>query len=314
MLKISSISQLNDACIDNSVTEIIKVAEALQEKKIANVADMIQNGRDRIRLVLIAGPSSSGKTTFTKRLAVQLRVTGIRPVMLSMDNYYVDRVDTPKNPDGSYNFECIEALDVPLFNEHMKRLLAGERVDTPIFDFVSGMRRTDKFISLKLESDQVMLIEGIHGLNPRLTASISNDSKFRIYVSALTQLMIDEHNRIFTSDLRLMRRIVRDRLYRGYLAGDTIRQWPSVRAGENEYIFPFQNEADVMFDTSLVYEPAVLKPYLRRFLMEVKPEDPSYVEAFRLFNFLALFIPIFPHEVPNNSLLREFIGGSAFDY
>lgn len=314
MLSISNVAQLNSACIDNSVVEIIKVAEALQEKKIARVADMIHHERDRVRLILIAGPSSSGKTTFTKRLAVQLRVTGIRPVMLSMDNYYVDRALTPKKPDGSYDFECIEALDLNLFNSQLKSLLAGQRVETPIFDFVTGLRRSDKSIPLQLGSDQMLIVEGIHGLNPRLTISVPNEAKFRIYVSALTQLKIDEHNRIFTSDMRLMRRIVRDRLFRGYLASDTIRQWPSVREGENEHIFPFQEEADVMFDTSLVYEPAVLRPFLSRFLMEVPANSPSYVEAYRLFNFLNLFIPVLPHEVPNNSILREFIGGSTFSY
>jgi len=309
-----SISQLNQACIDGSISEIIKVSEGLQEKKIARMADEIYENKDTVRLVAIAGPSSSGKTTFTKRLGIQLRVNGIRPVMLSMDNYYVDRVKTPLNPDGSYDFECLEALDFPLFNKHLEMILDGKRVDTPIFDFVKGERRSDKTIPMKLEKDQVLMIEGIHGLNPKMTASIPNDKKFKIYVSALTQLTIDEHNRIFTSDMRLMRRIVRDRLFRGYLATQTIKQWPSVRAGENKHIFPFQEEADVMFDTALVYEPAVLKPYLRRYLMEVRQDEKAYTEAYRLFQFLGLFIPVFPHEVPGNSLLREFIGESAFNY
>lgn len=309
-----SVGRLNKACIDGSISEIIKVSEALQEKKIVTMADEIQRNRNMIKLVAIAGPSSSGKTTFTKRLGIQLRVNGIRPVMLSMDNYYVNRTDTPLNPDGSYDFECLEALDFELFNRHLKLLLSGKKVETPVFDFVTGVRRTDKNIPMQLKKDQILMIEGIHGLNPKMTSSIPDKNKFRIYVSALTQLTIDEHNRIFTSDMRLMRRIVRDRLFRGYLATQTINQWPSVRAGENRHIFPYQEEADVMFDTALVYEPAVLKPYLRRYLMEVRQDDPAYVEAYRLFQFLGLFIPVFPHEVPGNSLLREFIGDSSFNY
>lgn len=313
-LGVWNLGQLNEACIDGSISEIIRVAEGLQEKKIAHFADEISQRAGKVRLVLIAGPSSSGKTTFTKRLAVQLRVNGIRPLTLSLDNYYIARADTPKNPDGSYDFETIEALDLALFNRQLCELLDGREVQTPVYDFVSGERRRDKTLPMRLNADEVLIVEGIHGLNPRLTSSVPNDAKFRIYVSALTQLTIDAHNRIFTSDARLSRRIVRDRLFRGYSAAKTIAQWPHVRAGENKWIFPFQEEADVLFDTALVYEQAALKPFLSRFLAEVKPDNPAYAETFRLSRFLGLFIPIFTREVPPNSILREFVGESAFHY
>ncbi|RJO64859.1 MAG: nucleoside kinase [Myxococcales bacterium] len=313
-LGIWSVGHLNRACIDGTISEIVKVSEGLQEKKIVAIADRIKAAGGEIRVVLVAGPSSSGKTTTTKRLAVQLMVNGIRPVALSMDNYYIDRADTPRNPDGSYNFESLEALDLDLFNSHLHDILEGKLVQMPMYDFVSGARRKDKTIPIQLQRDQVLIVEGIHGINPRLTEAAPAKAKFKLYVSALTQLCLDEHNRIFTSDARLLRRIVRDRLYRGYSAAQTIHQWPHVRAGENKHIFPYQEEADVLFDTSLVYEQAVLKPYLQRFLLEVDQRDPAYIEAYRLFNFLSWFIPIFSHEVPHTSILREFIGGSTFNY
>ncbi len=309
-----NVGQLNQSCTDGSVSDIIKVSEGLQEKRISRLSDTITADSDRLRLILIAGPSSSGKTTFTKRLAVQLRVNGIRPRMISLDNYYVNRVNTPKNPDGTYNYECLEALDVALFNEHLGALLKGEEVQSPIYNFHSGEREATKHIPLRLHRNEILIVEGIHGLNPKMSRAVPLENKYRIYVSALTQLAIDEQNRIFTSDIRLMRRIVRDRLFRGYSAAQTITQWPHVRNGENEYIFPFQEEADTMVDTALIYEPAVLKPYLSRFLREVSFNDRAYVDAYRLFQFLNLFIPIFPHEVPPTSILREFIGGSTFDY
>lgn len=313
-LGVWNVGQLNQACIDGSISEIVRVAEGLQEKKLARLADNISERTADVKLVLIAGPSSSGKTTFTKRLAVQLRVNGLTPVMLSLDNYYIPRDETPKNPDGSYDFETIEALDLALFNEHLSRLLAGEEVTTPVYDFVAGHRHPSKGITVKLHEREVLIVEGIHALNPRLTSAIDNRVKYKIYVSALTQLCIDEHNRIFTSDARLLRRIVRDRLFRGYSAANTIRQWPHVRAGEDKWIFPFQEEADVLFDTALVYEQAALKPFLSRFLAEVTPDHPSYVETYRLSRFLGLFIPIFTREVPPNSILREFLGESVFRY
>lgn len=312
LLGVANVAQLNAMASRNTVVDIIKVAEALHEKKIAAIADEIAKRRG-LRFVFIAGPSSSGKTTFTKRLAIQLQVNGIRPVMISIDNYYVDRSASPRHADGTLNLEAIEALDLPLLNDHLRRLMAGEAVEAPSYDFPRG-RRGEKTEQLALGRDQVALIEGIHGLNERLSASIPADRKFKIYVSALTQLCIDDHNRIFTSDSRLIRRLVRDRLFRGANAADTLTGWPSVREGETNYIFPFQEEADVMFDSSLCYEQAVLKTYAERFLTEVPQGDPAYVEALRLFRFLDLFVPALAEDVPHNSILREFIGGSSFRY
>ncbi len=310
---IHNVADLNDAVLRDETADIIRVAEGFQEKKIARIADMIAEQKN-VRLVLVAGPSSSGKTTFTKRLAVQLRVNGLRPVALSMDNYYVDREKTPKNPDGTYNFESLEALDVDYLNDHLRRLMDGEEVATPVFSFTEGKRRSDKTIPMRLGPSDVLLMEGIHCLNDRISAAVPREAKLKIYVSALTQLIIDSHSRIFTSDSRLIRRIVRDRLFRGYSAEQTITQWPSVRAGENRYIFPFQEDADVMFNSALVYETSVLKTYAQRFLLTVPRNTPAYTEAHRLLAFLDYFVPIFPEEVPQNSLLREFIGGSTFRY
>lgn len=311
---INNVADLNAAVLRGETGEIIRIAEGFQEKKIARIADQIAQERGRVRLVLVAGPSASGKTTFTKRLGVQLRVNGLRPVALSMDNYYVDREKTPRNPDGTYNFESLEALDVAYLNEDLERLMRGERVETPVFSFTEGKRRKDKTIPLQLGPNDVLVMEGIHCLNEKISQAVGREAKFKIYVSALTQLIIDSHSRIFTSDTRLLRRIVRDRLFRGYSAEETITQWPSVRAGENRYIFPFQEEADVMFNSALVYETCVLKPYAQRFLLTVPRNTPAYTEAHRLLAFLEYFVTIFPEEVPQNSLLREFIGGSAFKY
>ncbi len=310
---IANVGQLNEAVISGKISDIIKIAEGFHERKTVAIADEIHAKADQVRLVLIAGPSSSGKTTFTKRLEVQLRVLGFRPVALSMDNYYVDREATPKHPDGTYDFECLEALDLPLFNDQVLRLIRGEEVETPVYSFPLG-RRIEKTIPRKLEPGDILITEGIHCLNPKLTVGVAPEQKHRIYVSALTQLSIDDHNRIFTADVRLLRRIVRDRLYRNYSAEQTLRQWTSVRAGENKYIFPFQEEADSMFNSALVYEPAVIRTYAERFLLEVPLGSPEMSEAYRLLRFLHLLIPLFPEEVPQNSLLREFIGGSAFRY
>ncbi len=309
-----NVAQLNRACVDGSISEVIKIAEGFQERKIVSIADKIQQEHERIRLILISGPSSSGKTTFTKRLAIQLRVSGLQPVSISLDNYYVDRVKTPKNPDGTYDFECLEALDVELFNQHLLDLLDGKEIQSPIYDFQRGERLKDKFIPISLGPDQVLLTEGIHCLNEKLSHVIAPENKFKIYISALTQLAIDDHNRIFTSDTRLVRRIVRDRHYRGYSATQTITQWPHVRAGEAKYIFPYQESADVMFNSALIYEPAIMKLYAKRYLMEVDRDNDAYTEAYRLFLFLDHFLPVFPEEVPPTSLLREFIGGSSFRY
>lgn len=312
---VEDVGQLNDLIIRGDAADVIRVSEGLHEKKTAEIADRITHSPHPIKLILIAGPSASGKTTFAKRLSLQLRVNGVRPVALSMDNFYVDRVDTPKDADGNYDFEAIEAIDLPLFNEVLASLLAGERVLTPKFDFPSGTRvPVDKWSPMQLERGQVLLVEGIHGLNDRLTESVAAETKYKVYVSALTQLCIDDHNRIFTSDSRLLRRIVRDRMYRGYPAAVTIENWPLVRRGELRNIFPFQEKADVMFNSALVYEQAVLRLYAERFLMEVPQDRPSFSTAYRLLKFVQNFAPIFEPSVPQISLLREFVGGSGFKY
>jgi len=312
---VEDVGHLNDLVIRGEASEVIRVSEGLHEKKIAEIADRITHAKQPIRLVLIAGPSASGKTTFAKRLSLQLRVNGVRPIALSMDNFYVNRVDTPRDEDGAYDFERIDAIDLALFNEVLAKLLAGERVFTPKFDFPTGKRvPRDKWSPMQLEPGHLLVVEGIHGLNDRLTESISSDCKFKVYVSALTQLCIDDHNRIFTSDTRFLRRIVRDRLFRGYPAADTIDNWPRVRRGEQRNIFPFQEQADVLFNSALVYEQAMLRLYAERFLLEVPQDRPSFSAAYRLLKFVQNFAPIIEASVPQISLLREFIGGSGFKY
>jgi uridine kinase len=313
LLGVSHVGHLNAHCIDGSIREIIQVAEGQHEKKISDFADQVER-RSR-RLVLIAGPSSAGKTTFTKRLSVQLRVTGLRPVSISLDNYYVDREQTPKDEKGDYDFEALEAIDIPLFNDHLHRILEGERLLSPRYDFSSGRRApVEKWIPIALEARDVLIIEGIHGLNDALTPAVPASSKYKIYVNALNPLAIDEHNRVHTSDARLVRRIVRDRHYRGYSAAETIATWDSVRRGERVHIFPFQESADVIFDSSLIYEFSVLKIFAERYLLEVPRSHPSFAEAYRLRKFLDMFVAILPGDVPQISLLREFIGGSSFSY
>ncbi len=317
LLGVETVGQLNALTIAGEAGELIRIAEGLHEKKIAQIADAICRSRETepIRLVLIAGPSSSGKTTFSKRLSLQLQVNGVRPVALSTDNFYVNRVDTPLDEHGKYDYEAIEAIDLGLFNEVLAALLRGEEVLTPRFDFTLGERRSkDRWIPLRLEQGQVLVVEGIHGLNPRLTAAIPERQKFKIYINALTQVCVDDHNRIFTSDTRFLRRIVRDRCFRGYSATQTIENWPSVRRGEMRNIFPYQEEADEMFNSALPYEHAVLRLSAERFLLEVPPDHPSYVDAFRLSQFIKLFVPMFDESIPQTSLLREFIGGSFFAY
>ncbi len=312
LMQVENVAQLNELTSKGQVSEMIKVAEALHEKKIAAIADQISGNRD-MQFVFIAGPSSSGKTTFTKRLAIQLQVCGIRPIALSLDNYYLDREQSPRHADGTFNFESIEALDLPLLNDQLSRLMKRKLVETPLYSFPRG-RRIQKTVPMQLTPGQVVLIEGIHGLNNRLSAAIPANHKFKIFISALTQLCIDDHNRIFTSDSRLIRRMIRDRRYRGTNAADTILGWPSVRAGESEWINPFQEDADAIFDSSLCYEQAVLKNYAERFLTEIPKENPAYVEALRLFRFFDLFVPLQSEDVPTNSILREFTGGSSFRY
>jgi len=315
LLGVQNLGQLNALSVAGSMDEIIRVAEGVHEKKITSIADQIAARRGRVRVVLIAGPSSSGKTTFVKRLEVQLRVNGIRPVALSVDNFFVSRSKTPTDGQGRLDFECLEALDLRLFNKVLTDLMKKGVARVPRYDFHAGAPTPpDTWERFQVSPDQVILVEGIHGLNPLLTPAVPARSKFKIYISALTQLALDEHNRIFTSDTRLIRRIVRDRRYRGYSAGDTLHRWPLVRRGEMRHIFPFQGQADVMFNSALVYEHAVLKGFAERFLLEVDERDEAFSEAYRLLGFLHKIVPIFPDDVPHNSLLREFIGGSAFDY
>ncbi len=316
LLGVRHVGDLNRLALNGEIKDLIHISEGLHEKKIAAIADEIAARMEEgLRLVTIAGPSSSGKTTFAKRLGIQLRVAGIEPVGLSLDDYYVDRDRTPRDEDGRHDFENIEAIDLDLFHEQLAELLEGREVLTPRYDFVTGMRKPkEKWKALRLEEGQILVIEGIHGLNPRLTENVPANRKFRIFASALTQLAIDNHNRIFTSDARLIRRIVRDRFFRGFTAERTLELWERVRRGEGRWIFPFQEEADVMFNSALVYEPAVLKTYAERFLLQVPRTSHTYPEAYRLLKGLSIFVPIFPDEVPQTSILREFIGGSAFHY
>lgn len=313
VLNISNIGDLNRYVANDNISELIKISEALHEKKISQIADKIRKRRKRTKLILISGPSSSGKTTFGKRLAIQLKVAGLNPVNLSLDNYFVDREHTPKDENGEYDFEALDALDVRLFNENLVDLLNGKEVELPKFSFETGSRYYDGE-KLKINGKQVLVVEGIHALNPKLTPLIADDSKFRIYISALTSISIDGHNRIPSTDNRLVRRIVRDYKYRNYSALDTISRWPSVRRGEEKNIFPFQEEADAMFNSALPYELGVLKRYAEPILKEIQPNQPEYSEANRLLKFFSYFLPICDDEIPPTSLMREFLGGSTFSY
>lgn len=315
ILGVEDVGHLNELTVKGQAGEMIRVAEGLHEKKIAQIADQILHDRNRVRIVLIAGPSASGKTTFSKRLGLQLLVDGITPVSLSTDDFYVNRADTPLDERGEYDFEAIEAIDLDLFNSVLSGLLRGEEVLSPRYDFPVGLRKPiEKWVPMRLEPGHVLMIEGIHGLNNRLTEAVADEQKFRIYVSALTQLCIDDHNRIFTSDGRFLRRIVRDRLFRGYSTAFTIESWPRVRRGEMRNIFPYQEQADVMFNSSLMYEQAVLRSYAERYLLEVPQDHPSFVDAYRLLKFIQYFVPMFDEAVPQISILREFVGGSGFKY
>ena len=311
MLGIGTIGSLNDAIAAGRGQEIMLLQEALMEQKIGNLAAQIASD-DKKKFVMIAGPSSSGKTSFANRLSIQLIAKGRKPHPLSLDDYYVDREFCPKNPDGSFDFECLESIDVKLFNEDMNRLLKGEAVDMPSFNFKTG-KREYRGRKLVLGPDDILVIEGIHGLNDRLSQLIPSEHKFKIYISALTQLNIDEHNPLSTTDERLIRRIVRDARTRGTNAMETIAMWPSVRKGERENIFPFQEQADVMFNSALVYELAVLKVYAEPLLFGIERDCPEYLEAKRLLKLLDYFLPMPADGIPNNSLLREFVGGSCFN-
>ena len=314
LLGVANVGSLNRLCLSPDISDVIRIAEGFHEKKITAVTDAITEKRQRVRLVLVSGPSASGKTTFIRRLAIQLRVNGIQPVGLSLDNYFLDREHTPLGPDGKPDYEAVEALDLELFNAQLVALLRGDEVAVPRYDFLRGRRtEPDRWARQQLAPNQVLLVEGIHALNHRLTAALPEEAKFRVFISALTQLTLDDHNRIFTSDSRLLRRIVRDRLFRGHPTTRTLEMWDSVRRGEARGIFPFQEEADVIFNSALLYEPAVMRVYAERFLLEVPREHPAYTEAYRLLKFLAWFVPVFQDDVPQTSILREFIGGSAFE-
>jgi len=312
ILGIARVGDIDKIVSEGEASETVRIAEALHEKKIAQMADMIQSKITLPRLVLISGPSGSGKTTFSKRLAIQMRVNGMKYVALSLDNYFLDREETPKDDTGEYDFEAPEAIDIELLNKQLLELLAGHEVNVPRFNFKEG-RRTG-YRKFQLDKDEILILEGIHALNPILTPSIPSIMKFRIYVSALSQLNVDNHNRVPTTDTRKLRRIVRDHLFRGYKAMDSLLTWQSVRRGEDQYIFPYQEEADVMFNSSLVYEHCVLKGYAERLLSAITDDVPEYAEARRLLRFLSYFLTIKAEEVPRNSILREFIGGSVFKY
>ncbi|MDR0738419.1 MAG: nucleoside kinase [Prevotellaceae bacterium] len=311
-----TIGNINKLIQRRQVGEIITVSESLHENKYAQLAEEIFLRRHDVKLVLIAGPSSSGKTTTSKRLAIQAKVLGLNPVLLEMDNYFVDREHTPRDADGNYDFEAVEALDLPFFNEQLHDLLAGKKVQIPTFDFHEGKRFFVADKTLQVGANDILIMEGIHGLNPRVTQSVPDKLKYRIYVSALTSVSIDENNRISTTDNRLIRRMVRDFKFRGYSASDTIMRWPSVRRGEEKHIFPFQENADIMFNSALLYEMYVLRYYAMPLLLQIKPVDPAYTEASRLLKFLNYLEPISPENekyICPTSVLREFIGNSIFD-
>jgi uridine kinase len=315
VMGVSSVGAFNELCISGQVSQLIRVTEGFQEKRIGQIADLIAASRDRIRIISIAGPSSSGKTTFIKRLTVQLQINGVNPLGISLDDYYVDRVKTPKDAKGEYDFEALEALDLPLLQDHMARLLRGETVKTARYDFKSGASQPAGGPAIALRSGDVLMLEGIHGLNPRLLGSAPADGElFRVFIHPATTLPFDRLTRVSATDLRLLRRIIRDRHGRGHSAADNILRWPSVQAGERAHIFPHQGEADAVFDTALVYEPAVLKVYAERYLLEVPSDHPAFPTALRLRHLVDRFVSIYPDHVPPNSLIREFIGGSGFEY
>lgn len=312
ILNCGYVATLNNYVQNNAFADIIRVAEALHEKKIAQIADFVSAHRNEVRVILVAGPSSSGKTTFARRLGIQLRVNGVKPVPISLDDYFVDRAHTPLDEKGDYDFESIEAIDLNLFNDHLSRLLDGQEVEIPYYNFLNGQREY-RGERIKIDREQPLIIEGIHGLNERLTAAVAREHKVKIYISALTQLSIDNHNRIPTTDARLIRRIVRDSQFRGHDAVKTLRIWPSVRRGEERNIFPYQEDADIMFNSALIYELAVLKQYAEPLLEKVTNDGPEYSEARRLLNFLSYFEDIIDgDDIPTNSILREFIGKSCF--
>lgn len=313
ILNVNCVGKLNELSENREIKPFIRVAEALQNKKISQIADSIAEKRGKVRVILVAGPSSSGKTTFTKKLSIQLRVMGFNPVSISLDNYYLPNTEAPLDEHGKPDFETLHALNIDLLNKHLLQLFDGKEVKIPIFDFITG-RPKETGTPLKLTKRNILLIEGIHGLNPNLTPEVKNDLKYKIYISALTQLNMDDHNRIPTTDNRLVRRMVRDHQFRGNSAEMTLNMWPSVRRGEEKNIFRFQDQADSVFNSALDYELAVLKIYATPILRTIKPDNKVYNEAIRLLSFLDNFSSIPPQYVPDQSILREFIGESAFSY
>ena len=312
ILGLRTVGDLNEAILTGRSSQLIQIGEALQEKKISKIADEIAM-RKGIKMVLIAGPSSSGKTTTCKRLSVQLAVNGIKPIGISLDDYFLDRDLTPRDEKGEFDFEHLHALNLPLFNEQLNALFRGEEVELPRYDFTSGKsKKSGK--KLKLHDDEILVVEGIHALNPELTAQIPQEQIFRVYASALTTILLDNHNYIPTTDNRLLRRIIRDHKYRGVSALETIRRWSSVRAGENKWIFPYQENADAMFNTAMLFELAVIKSQAETLLEQVPEDCDEYAEAYRLLKFLKYFKPIPETQIPPTSLLREFLGGSSFEY
>ena len=316
ILGISTVGDLNVACNEGHATDLINVSEALQEKKIAQIADEIthrdQDGK-RVKLVLISGPSSSGKTTFSKRLSIQLMTNGLKPYPISLDDYFVNRNDTPLDENGKHDFESLYAVDLPFFEEQLSTLLNGGEVELPRYNFTTGKREMSGK-KLRIDEHMILIIEGIHALNPALTPHIPNENKYKVYVSALTTILLDNHNYIPTTDNRLLRRIIRDYKYRNYSAEETIARWPSVREGEEKWIFPYQENADAMFNSALLFELAVLKDYVEPVLRKVPNRCPEYSEAHRLLRFLNDFVSVQDKELPPTSLLREFLGGSSFQY
>ena len=312
IMGVRTVGDINKACLKGHATELIHVSEALQEKKIARIADEIHQ-RGKVKLVLISGPSSSGKTTFSKRLSVQLMTCGLRPRTLSLDDYFVNREDTPRDEKGEYDYESLYALDLPFFNGQLQALLKGDEVELPRFNFTTG-RREFNGNKMRLEENTVLIMEGIHALNPELTPFIPEENKYRVYVSALTTIRLDNHNYIPTTDNRLLRRIIRDYKYRNYSAEETISRWASVRRGEEKWIFPYQENADAMFNSALLFELAVLKEHALPILNRVPQNCIEYSEAYRLRRFLEYFVPVQDKDLPPTSLLREFLGGSSFNY
>lgn len=316
ILGISTVGDFNVACNEGHAIDLINVSEALQERKIVKIADEIaarQTGDNRIKIILISGPSSSGKTTFSKRLSIQLMTNGLKPYPISLDDYFVNRDNTPLDENGKHDFESLYAIDLPFFKEQLDNLLKGKEVELPKFNFTTGMRENSG-TKFKLEDNMILILEGIHGLNPELTPNIPTDNKYKIYVSALTTILLDKHNYIPTTDNRLLRRIIRDYKYRGSSAEATISRWPSVRAGEEKWIFPYQENADAMFNSALLFELAVIKDHIEPILRKVPNNCPEYSEAHRLLHFLDYFVSIQDTELPPTSLLREFLGGSSFNY